>query len=81
MLVLADEPTGNLDSKTGADILNLLEDVLRHEGRAMVLVTHDSGVASRADRIVHLMDGAVQRIETTARMREPLPVELQETAR
>ena len=64
MLVLADEPTGNLDSKTGAEILGLLEDVLRREGRALVLVTHDPGVAAHADRIIHLRDGAIQRIET-----------------
>jgi putative ABC transport system ATP-binding protein len=81
MLVLADEPTGNLDSRTGAEILALLEDVLRQAGRAMVLVTHDSGVASHADRIVHLMDGAVQRIEPSARARGAPALELEETAR
>ncbi len=63
-LLLADEPTGNLDSKTGAEILRLLQGVVEQEGRTMVLVTHDSGVASHADRIVHLLDGAIQRIET-----------------
>ncbi len=63
-LLLADEPTGNLDSKTGAEILRLLQGVVEQEGRTMVLVTHDSGVASHADRIVHLLDGAIQYIET-----------------
>ena len=72
MLVLADEPTGNLDSKTGGEILGLLEALLKREGRSLVLVTHDSGVASHADRIVHLLDGRVQRIETVAK-REPEP--------
>ena len=62
-VLLADEPTGNLDSKTGAEILRLLQEV-QQEGRTMVLVTHDSTVASHADRIVHLLDGSIQRIET-----------------
>jgi putative ABC transport system ATP-binding protein len=66
-LVLADEPTGNLDSKTGAEILGLLEEVLRQEGRSMVLVTHDNGVARHADRIVHLRDGMIQQIEQVVR--------------
>jgi putative ABC transport system ATP-binding protein len=62
-VMLADEPTGNLDSRTGAEILRLLQDLVQQEGRTMVLVTHDPGVASHADRIVHLLDGAIQRIE------------------
>ena len=81
MLLLADEPTGNLDSKTGAEILALLQDVLRHEERSIVLVTHDSGVAAHADRIVHLLDGAIQRIETIHRAESELLYALEETAR
>lgn len=65
-LLLADEPTGNLDSKTGKDILNMLGELLRTQGLTMVLVTHDMNVASYADRIVHLLDGKIQRIETAA---------------
>ncbi|MBA3946272.1 MAG: ABC transporter ATP-binding protein [Herpetosiphonaceae bacterium] len=65
-LVLADEPTGNLDSKSGREILALLQSMTRHQGRTLVLVTHDPGVASHADRIVYLMDGQIQRIETVA---------------
>ena len=80
-LVLADEPTGNLDSKTGAEILGLLEDVLRQGGRAMVLVTHDSGVAAHADRVIHLKDGTIQKIETTARARNLPALMLEEAAR
>ena len=78
-LVLADEPTGNLDSRTGGEILALLEDVLRQTGRAMILVTHDNGVASHADRIFHLKDGTIQHIETTAVRTNPDLV-LEETA-
>ena len=79
MLVLADEPTGNLDSKTGAEILGLLQNVLRQAGRALVLVTHDSGVASHADRIVHLRDGSIQHIETVQRPASELQLVLEET--
>ncbi|PDV98156.1 ABC transporter ATP-binding protein [Candidatus Chloroploca asiatica] len=62
-LILADEPTGNLDSKTGTDIMHLLRQLVRNEGRTLLLVTHDMGVARYADRIVHLRDGGVQTIE------------------
>ncbi len=79
MLVLADEPTGNLDSKTGAEILGLLQNVLLQAGRAMVLVTHDSGVASHADRIVHLRDGSIQHIETVQRPASEPQLVLEET--
>lgn len=68
LLLLADEPTGNLDSKTGQDILNLLRDAVAERGVTLVLVTHDSQVASFADRIVHLRDGKIQQIEV---LREP----------
>ena len=61
-LILADEPTGNLDSRTGGEILAIL-DKLNAEGCTIVLVTHDRSVAERARRIVHLRDGAVERIE------------------
>ncbi|HEX6293220.1 MAG TPA: ABC transporter ATP-binding protein [Herpetosiphonaceae bacterium] len=66
ILLLADEPTGNLDSKTGKDILNMLRDLLQTQGLTLVLVTHDMNVAGYADRIVHLLDGRIQRIETAA---------------
>jgi len=56
-LILADEPTGNLDSATGASILDLLASQVADAGAALVMVTHDVGAARRADRIVHLRDG------------------------
>jgi putative ABC transport system ATP-binding protein len=62
-LLLADEPTGNLDSKTGAAVLELLCALVHTNKLTLVMVTHDLEVASRADRIVHLRDGSVQRIE------------------
>jgi putative ABC transport system ATP-binding protein len=56
-LVLADEPTGNLDSQRGADVLGLLVDVSRKHGAAVVLVTHDALAAEVADRVLTLRDG------------------------
>ena len=56
-LLVADEPTGNLDSKSGAEVLSLLEELRRETGAALVLATHDAGLAQRADRIVSILDG------------------------
>ena len=56
-VVLADEPTGNLDYKTGMSIMSLMEDCRREFGQTIVMVTHDNECASYADRIVRLEDG------------------------
>ncbi len=58
-LLVADEPTGNLDSRTGSAVLELLAELRREEGAALLLATHDESVASAADRIVHLHDGRI----------------------
>ncbi|MEW6567458.1 MAG: ABC transporter ATP-binding protein [Chloroflexota bacterium] len=58
-LLLADEPTGNLDSKTGREILDLLIDLNRTRGLTLVLVTHDPNVAARAGRMIRLKDGLI----------------------
>ena len=62
-VVLADEPTGNLDSATGLAVLDTIMHVRDQQGHAIVLVTHDERIASLADRIVHFRDG---RIDTSA---------------
>ena len=59
ILLLADEPTGNLDSQTGGEIVDLLRDLREERGMTVILATHDSLVASRCDRIVRLLDGRV----------------------
>lgn len=59
-ILLADEPTGNLDSKTGREIMDIL-DGLSSAGKTVVLVTHDANVAGHARRVVHMQDGAVAR--------------------
>lgn len=56
-LLLADEPTGNLDSASAARIVDLLLEVHQRHGTAMVIVTHDPGVAARAERVVRMLDG------------------------
>jgi len=63
-LLLADEPTGNLDGATGRVVLDLLAALRVEEGATLVLVTHDPAVASLADRRIHLRDGRIERQET-----------------
>lgn len=59
-LVLADEPTGSLDSDTAAQVAALLTDLAHSQGLALVLVTHDPQVAARCDRVIHLLDGQLE---------------------
>lgn len=58
-MVIADEPTGNLDSGTGTEILDLLLELRESQGVTIVLATHDEAVAARCDRIIHLTDGRI----------------------
>jgi len=58
-LVLADEPTGNLDSKTGQIVLQTFKDLNKKEKRTIVLITHDREIAAHADRIIYLKDGEI----------------------
>ncbi len=56
-IILADEPTGNLDSKMGAEVMDLLHDLNKQDGRTIVMVTHNEEQAKLTDRIVHFFDG------------------------
>ncbi len=58
-VVLADEPTGNLDSKTGINVMDFLEKLHEEEGKTIIMVTHDKNIAKYADRIEYLMDGKI----------------------
>jgi ABC-type sulfate/molybdate transport systems ATPase subunit len=62
-LIFADEPTGNLDGRTGAEIVEMLFKLQRERGSTLVLVTHDDALARRCDRIVRLRDGKIESIE------------------
>jgi putative ABC transport system ATP-binding protein len=70
-LLFADEPTGNLDSETGARIVELLETLNRESGTTIVLVTHDLALARRAQRIIRLADGAVISDSSTGVLTDP----------
>jgi putative ABC transport system ATP-binding protein len=59
-ILLADEPTGNLDSKTGAAVLETIRQINREAGSTVVMVTHDRDAAARTDRILHLRDGRLE---------------------
>jgi len=62
-IILGDEPTGNLDSKTGAEVVNLMEKINSELGTTFILVTHNPEVANATDRIVHLHDGQISKEE------------------
>lgn len=62
-IILADEPTGNLDSKSGAEIVEIFKQLNEDQGITMVFVTHDRGVAEQTERILHLHDGRIVREE------------------
>jgi len=67
-LILADEPTGNLDSSTGAEVMALLRELNTERSVTLIIVTHDPEVAAFADRIVHLRDGEISNIEISERV-------------
>ncbi len=58
-IILADEPTGNLDSAAGEQLINMLRRLVDEDRQTLVLVTHDNNVASRADRVIHVRDGRI----------------------
>ena len=61
-VILADEPTGNLDSKTGQKIMKLLGDLSRKDGKTVIIVTHDKSLINFGKRVVQLKDGKIERI-------------------
>ncbi|MFN8441808.1 MAG: ABC transporter ATP-binding protein [Caldilineaceae bacterium] len=63
-IVWADEPTGNLDSKTANDVLDLMKKLNHEQGQTFIIVTHDAGIGAACDRIVHMQDGEIVNRET-----------------
>lgn len=66
-IVLADEPTGNLDTKTGWEIVQLMKKLNKEKAQTFVVVTHDPHIAEAANRIIHLKDGLIEGIKTAPR--------------
>jgi putative ABC transport system ATP-binding protein len=62
-VILADEPTGNLDSKTGDYILDFLDNLNKKEGKTIIIVTHDLDIVRYATRVVHIRDGVIEKID------------------
>jgi putative ABC transport system ATP-binding protein len=60
-IIIGDEPTGNLDSKTGTEILDMLIKLRKDSGKTLIIVTHDSTIADRAEEVVVLKDGVMMR--------------------
>ena len=62
-IIFADEPTGNLDSHTTMEVLKLMQKIVREQNQTLVMVTHDNHLAAYADRIFHIIDGKIVKIE------------------
>lgn len=73
-IIFADEPTGNLDSKTSMEVMELMTSMVREAGSTLIIVTHDVETAVYSDRIVHFRDGKIEKIEKIT----PLPIEHKE---
>ena len=65
-IIFADEPTGNLDSATSREVMELMQKVVREKQQTLIMVTHDNELAAFADRIFHIKDGKIIRIEEQA---------------
>ena len=65
-IIFADEPTGNLDSHTSEEVMELMRQVVKKQGKTLVMVTHDDHLAAYADRIFHIIDGKIVKVEVNA---------------
>lgn len=69
-IIFADEPTGNLDSNTSKQVMELMKSVVKKQNKTLVMVTHDNELASYADRVFHILDGEIVKIENKREERE-----------
>ena len=65
-IIFADEPTGNLDSHTSEEVMELMQQVVKKQGKTLVMVTHDNHLAAYADRIFHIIDGKIVKVEVNS---------------
>jgi putative ABC transport system ATP-binding protein len=72
-IIFADEPTGNLDSHTSEDVMHLMQKVVREQKKTLVMVTHDNHLATYADRVFHIIDGKIVKIEDNRANRKQEP--------
>ena len=77
-IIFADEPTGNLDSNTSQEVMELMQKVVREKQQTLVMVTHDNHLASFADRIFHIIDGKIVQIEDNRAKRSGLKADAEE---
>ena len=75
LILLADEPTGNLDFRMGQKVLRVMQDLNRQEGRTVILVTHNTAIGQMGDRVVHLHDGQIARVEVNEQLLEAEQIE------
>jgi putative ABC transport system ATP-binding protein len=75
LILLADEPTGNLDFRMGQKVLRVMQDLNREEGRTVILVTHNTAIGKMGDRVVHLHDGRIARVVSNDRPLEAEEIE------
>lgn len=68
-IIFADEPTGNLDSHTSEEVMQLMQKIVREQNRTLVMVTHDRHQAEYADRVLHIIDGRIVQIQENRRNR------------
>ena len=66
-IIFADEPTGNLDSNTSRQVMELMKSVVKNQNKTLVMVTHDNELASYADRVFHILDGEIVKIVNNKR--------------
>lgn len=69
-IVFADEPTGNLDTKTAMEVMNLIKKISKENNQTIVMVTHDRRLAEYADKVIHILDGKIQSVELNDNVRE-----------
>jgi putative ABC transport system ATP-binding protein len=75
IILLADEPTGNLDFRMGQKVLRVMQDLNRKEGRTVILVTHNTAIGKMGDRVVHLHDGKIAHIDVNQQQLEAEDIE------